>query len=81
MPVIMDVERSSDKELSGGFRISGKGVNLWVRVYQTDFGRRMRLTISFFDGVRWVNTPPLWIDRRLCERIIARLSMLSEVLT
>ena len=81
MPVLMDVEKSSDKELSGGFRVSGKGVNLWVRVYQTDFGRRMRVTISFFDGGRWVNTPPIWIGRRLCERIIARLSMLSEVLT
>jgi len=81
MPVLMNVERSSGKELSGGFRVSGRGVNLWVRVYQTDYGRRVRVTMSYFDEGRWVNTPPLWMDRELLERFTGRLNALSKVLT
>lgn len=81
MPIILDVERSGDKELSGGFRVSGRGVNLWVRIYQTDYGRRVRVTMSYFDGARWVNTPPLWMDSELCQRFAGRLNTLSRVLT
>lgn len=81
MPILLDIERSSDKELGGGFRISGKGVNLWVRVYQTEYGRRVRLTVSYYDGMRWINTPPLWMDKELLERFIWRLNALSKALT
>ena len=35
MPIVVDVERRGDRETGGGFRVSGRGVNLWVRVYQT----------------------------------------------
>ncbi|RLI05210.1 hypothetical protein DRO22_03095, partial [Candidatus Bathyarchaeota archaeon] len=63
MPIVMDVERRGDRELGGGFRVSGRGVNLWVRVYQTDYGTKARITVSYSDGVNWINTPPLWVDR------------------
>lgn len=77
MPVIVDVERSGVKELEGGFRVSGRNVNLWVRVYETEYGRRVRLTVSYNDGYRWVNTPPLWMDKRLLDKFVDRLGRLS----
>lgn len=81
MPFLIEVKKSSEKELSGGFRLSGRGVNLWVRIYQTEFGKRARLTISFFDGVKWINTPPLWIDGELCGKLAERLQSISRMLT
>jgi len=80
MPVIIDVEKSGGKELDGGFRVSGRDVNLWIRVYDTEYGRRVRLTISYNDGYRWINTPPLWMDRSLLEEFIMRLNKLSNTL-
>jgi len=55
-------------------------VNLWVRIYQTDYGRRVRLTISYNDGVKWVNTPPLWMGRSLLKEFIERLNRVSATL-
>ena len=80
MPVIVDVGKSSEKELEGSFRVSGRDVNLWVRVYDTEYGRRVRLTISYNDGYRWINTPPLWMDKNLLEEFIMRLGKLSNTL-
>lgn len=80
MPVIIDVGKSSEKEIGGGFRVSGRDVNLWVRVYDTEYGRRVRLTVSYNDGYRWINTPPLWMDRNLLEEFIMRLGKLSDAL-
>ncbi len=81
LPVIVDVERSSAKELDGGFRVSGKGINLWIRVYQTDYGKRVRITISYLEDGRWITTPALWIDKTLMDRFLSRLSIISSVLT
>ena len=81
MPIVMDVERRGDRELDGGFRVSGKGVNLWVRVYQTDYGVKARITVSYNDGVNWINTPPLWIDKETCMEISSRLERISQTLT
>ena len=81
MPIIMDVGKSSGKELEGGFRVSGRDVNLWVRIYETEYGRRVRLTVSYNDGHRWINTPPLWMDKNLLEEFIMRLGKLSNTLT
>ena len=74
------VGKSSEKEIGGGFRVSGRNVNLWVRVYDTEYGRRVRLTVSYNDGYRWINTPPLWMDRNLLEEFIMRLGKLSDAL-
>lgn len=76
MPIIVDVGKSSGKELEGGFRVSGRDVNLWVRVYDTEYGKRVRLTISYNDGYKWINTPPLWLDRNLLGEFITRLNRL-----
>jgi len=81
MPVVIDVERRGDKEVDGGFRVSGKGVNLWVRIYRTDYGTRARITISYHDGAGWVNTPPLWIDGETCREISTRLDRIAKTLT
>jgi len=45
-----------------------------------DVGRRVRLTVSYNDGYRWINTPPLWMDRNLLEEFIMRLGKLSDTL-
>ena len=81
MPIVMDVERRGDRELGGGFRVSGRGVNLWVRVYQTDYGTKARITVSYSDGVNWINTPPLWVDKKICMEISSRLDRISQTLT
>jgi len=81
LPVIVNVERSSTKELDGGFRVSGKGVNLWIRVYQTDYGKRVRITVSYLKEGRWITTPALWIDKTLMDRFLKRLKSISSVLT
>ncbi|RLF10725.1 MAG: hypothetical protein DRJ69_02755 [Thermoprotei archaeon] len=80
VPVIVDIERGSEKELEGGFRVSGRNVNLWVRVYHTNYGKRVRLTVSYNDGYRWVNTPPIWLGRDLLDELVARLSRISAML-
>ncbi len=81
MTIIVDVERKGSRELSGGFRVSGRKVNLWVRIYDTEFGRRVRITMSYHDGVRWVNTPPIWLNKDLCVEVSERLRKISEKLT
>jgi len=81
MPIVMDVERRGDRELDGGFRVSGKGVNLWVRVYHTDYGTKARITVSYNDGEKWINTPPLWIDKDTCREISSRLDRIFKTLT
>jgi hypothetical protein len=30
MPIILDVERTGEREVEGAFKISAKGVNLWL---------------------------------------------------
>lgn len=50
MPFLVDVNKSGDKDLEGAFKISGKGVNLWVRVYSANYGNRARITVSYIDG-------------------------------
>lgn len=81
MTVIVDIEKKGNREIEGGFRVSSRRVNLWVRIYDTEFGKRMRITMSYYDGVRWVNTPPIWLSRDLCEELLARLKRISEKLT
>jgi len=80
MVFIEDVERSNENEVEGGFRVSGRNVTLWVRPYQTRFGYRLRLTVSFRDeaaGGGWVNTPALWLDGKAVEEFARRLTDLS----
>ena len=81
MPVIVDLEKKGEKEVSGGFRLSAKKVNLWVRIYETNFGKRARITVSYFNGERWVNTPPIWLNRELCMELSRKLAEISEKLT
>jgi len=81
MTVIVDIEKKGVREISGGFKVSGKKVNLWVRIYDTEFGRKARITVSFYDGTRWVNTPPIWLNKNLCEELSIRLRRVSEKLT
>ncbi len=81
MTVIVDVESRGARELSGGFKVSGRKVNLWVRIYDTEYGRKARITISFHDGTRWINTPPIWLNKNLCEELSLRLRKISEKLT
>ena len=81
MTVIVDIEKKSSRELSGGFKVSSRKVNLWVRVYDTEFGRKVRITMSFHNGVRWVNTPPIWLNKDLCEEFSQRLRKISEKLS
>ena len=45
-----------------------------------DVGRRVRLAVSYNDGYRWINAPPLWMDRNLLEEFIMRLGKLSDAL-
>jgi hypothetical protein len=52
MPFIADVERTGEKEVEGAFKISAKGVNLWVRVYRTNFGGRVKVTVSYLEAKR-----------------------------
>ena len=81
MPFLQDLEKSSEKELEGGFRVSGKNVNLWVRIYQTEFGAKARITLSYFEEGRWITTPPLWIDKKLAEGIAGRMSVIADMLS
>ncbi|MEM0313703.1 MAG: hypothetical protein QW056_02275 [Candidatus Bathyarchaeia archaeon] len=81
MPIIVDVEKSGEKELDGAFRISAKGVNLWVRIYNTGYGGRARITVSYFEDGVWKTTPAIWIDKNLCNQLIEKLLMLEEKLT
>lgn len=81
MPVIVDVEKSGDKELDGAFKISGKGVNLWVRIYNTGYGNKARITVSYLEDGVWKNTPAIWIDKRLCSKFVEKLLKLEGKLT
>ncbi len=81
MPVIVDVEKSGEKEVDGAFKISGKGVNLWVRIYNTGYGSRARITVSYLENGIWKNTPALWIDKRLCAQLAQKLQKLEGKLT
>jgi hypothetical protein len=65
----------------GVFKISGKGINLWVRIYSTNYGNKARITVSYLEGTEWKNTPALWIDKRLCIQLTERLEKLADDLT
>lgn len=80
-PFLVNVEKSGERELEGSFKISGKGVNLWVRVYSTNYGKRARVTVSYFDGSQWKNTPALWIDKKLYTQLSEHLKKLADNLT
>jgi len=41
MPFIVDVEKSVNKEVEGAFKISAKNVNLWIRIYNTGYGKEL----------------------------------------
>jgi len=56
MPFIVDVEKSGDKEVEGAFKISAKNVNLWVRICNTGYGKRARITMSYLEDGVWKNT-------------------------
>jgi hypothetical protein len=77
----VNVEKRGERELEGSFKISGKGVNLWVRVYSTNYGKTARITISYLDGSHWKNTPALWINKRLCLQLAERIKKLEDKLT
>jgi len=81
MPFLVDVKKSGDKEFEGAFKISGKGVNLWVRIYSTNYGNKARITVSYLEGTEWKNTPALWIDKKLCTQLSERLKKLTDNLT
>jgi hypothetical protein len=73
MPFIVDVEKSGEKEIEGAFKISAKGVNLWVRIYRTDYGNRVKLSISFIDANVWKHTPAIWLDRKTIAQLTEKL--------
>jgi hypothetical protein len=64
--------------LEGSFKISGKGVNLWVRIYRTDYGNRVKLTVSYLEANEWRNTPAIWLDGRTCAQLVERLKKLAD---
>lgn len=78
MPFISDVEKRGVNEIEGAFKIAGKDVNLWVRVYQTEFGKKAKITVSYKEADGWKNTPALWIDRNLCLQLAEKLKRLAE---
>jgi hypothetical protein len=80
MPFIADVERSSEKEVEGAFKISAKGVNLWVRVYRTNFGGRVKVTVSYLEGNGWKQTPAIWLDAKTCAQLAERLKNIADKL-
>ena len=81
MPIIVDVEKGGEKEVEGAFKISGKGVNLWVRIYNTGYGKSARITVSYLEDGVWKNTPAIWVDRKLCSKLVEKLLKLEEKLT
>ena len=80
MPFIADVERTGDREVEGAFKISAKGVNLWVRIYRTNFGGRVKVTLSYFEGNEWKQTPAIWLDGKTCAQLAERLKNISSKL-
>ena len=80
MPFISDVERSSDKEVEGAFKISAKGVNLWVRIYKTNFGGRVKVTVSYLEGNGWKQSPAIWLDAKTCTQLAERLKNIANKL-
>ncbi len=80
MPFISDVERKGEREVEGSFKISAKGVNLWVRIYRTSFGGRVKLTVSYLDGERWRQTPAIWLDGKTCAQLAERLKNIANKL-
>jgi len=81
VPFIVDVEKSGDKEVEGAFKISAKNVNLWVRIYNTGYGKRARITISYLEDGVWKNTPPIWMDKKLCVQLAEKLLKIEGKLT
>jgi hypothetical protein len=80
MPFIADIERLSEKEVEGAFKISAKGVNLWVRAYRTNFGGRVKVTVSYVEGNEWKNTPAIWLDAKTCAQLAERLKNIAAKL-
>jgi len=80
MPFIADVETTGDKEVEGAFKISTKGVNLWVRIYRTSFGGRVKVTVSYLEGNEWKNTPAIWLDAKTCAQLAERLKNIADKL-
>jgi len=80
MPFITDVERSSDKEVEGAFKISAKGVNMWFRIYKTNFGDRVKITVSYLEGNVWKQTPAIWLDAKTCTQLAERLKNIASKL-
>ena len=80
MPIITDVERTGEREVEGAFKISAKRVNLWVRIYRTNFGEKVKITISYLEGNEWKNTPPIWLDKKTCMQLAERLKNVAEKL-
>jgi len=80
VPFIADVERTSDKEVEGAFKISAKGVNLWVRIYRTSFGGRVKVTVSYLEGGEWKQSPAIWLDAKTCIQLAERLKNIASKL-
>ncbi len=80
MPIIRDEDARSARELDGAFRVAGKRTNIWFRFYVTRFGNRCRVSMSYFDGEVWRNTPPIWLDEDLLSQLIEKLKRGLKVL-
>jgi hypothetical protein len=78
MPVIVDVEKRGEKELDGAFKISAKGVNMWVRIYRTDYGNRAKLAVSYLEANGWKSTPAIWLDGQTCAQLAEKLKKLAD---
>jgi hypothetical protein len=79
MPFLKKIEARSNKEIEGGFQLTSKDVNIWVRLYKTEIGLRIRLTTSFRNEEgKWINTPPIWIDKELANELSEAFSELSK---
>jgi len=81
MPFMVEVEKTGKKEVEGAFKISAKGVNLWVRIYNTEYGSRARITMSYLEDGVWKNTPAIWMDKELCAQLIEKLLKIEGKLT
>ena len=55
-------------------------MNLWVRIYRTNFGEKVKITISYLEGNEWKNTPPIWLDKKTCTQLAERLKNVAEKL-
>lgn len=80
MPIVRDEDVKSARELDGAFRVAGKRTNIWFRFYITRFGNRCRVSMSYFDGEVWRNTPPIWLDEDLLSQLIEKLKRGLKIL-